>query len=491
MNSELSFHVENKIIQDTKFFVFKEKRYPIDFDLLKKNSQYFYRNRKQFKQVNIINLLNSADESLIDISEETVEAFVASCCNQPCKIRVSDVIPLQYLSHKFEFIELIQITNKFIEENSDQLVLPSILFKSKLRPNNQRKSEQHNIPQNFYNTEKEEEIISTHLNEFVQKDELNLLPIPVLDRIFHQFSHLQKVPKMSNEMIDFLFKCLDKHGINASILFSYVDFGAQSIEVVNRLIHNYSTKFDFNMINSTLLKTTTQLTSEVTKMKEDFSTLFSEMKQRFDEQQEEIQKIKKEENERKLLLEEEMNKMREEIEKSKEKEKSPIQKIEEKDIKNDNQSLYNIFVKNLSGHYIQLQVQLSNTIKEIKEKICEKTGIKTENQYLLYSGKYLYESCTLFDYNIQRDSTIHLCLRISNDNSCINVRQLNGKNICIQYDKNDTIKNIKEKIAKNVEIPSNMQNLVFNGKKLDDENTLQYYDIYAGYTIFLIQKINL
>lgn len=314
-NIDLTFHIENKNIQNVKFFVIKGKQYPVDFDLLKKNSQYFYRNRKQFAQVNTINLLNSTDESLIDIPEGTIQAFAASCCNQPCKIGLSDVIPLQYLSYKFEFIELIKITNKFIEEHWNNLVLPSILFKIKIQPNNQRKSDIDNIPPSFINTEKEEEIISLHLNEYIQNPEMLLLPISNLDRIFHHFYCSQKVHKISNEMIEFLFKYLDKHGIDASILFSYIDFGEQSIDVMNRLIHNYSEKFDFNMINSTLLKTTTQLTSEVAKMKEDFSIMFSQMTQKFNEQQEELNKIRKIENKkakiREELFEQEMNKMKE------------------------------------------------------------------------------------------------------------------------------------------------------------------------------------
>lgn len=97
----------------------------------------------------------------------------------------------------------------------------------------------------------------------------------------------------SDEFIDFLFTCLDKHGKDASILFSFVDFENQSIDVVNRLISNYSNVFDFNMINSTLLKTTSQLTNELTKLKIEFSSSLKEMKNLFDNQKNRWKKLLK------------------------------------------------------------------------------------------------------------------------------------------------------------------------------------------------------
>ena len=285
---KISFHVDTKKIQNKKQLVYKDKKYPIDFDLLKKNSGYFYRNRKLFRDIDQIMLFNDTNESQINISEETVQAFIALCSNEPCQIDLLDVIPLQYLSYKYEFAELISITDKFIEEHSDELVFPSILFKLQLQPNNEEKEDE--IPnilfikKNFLNTNKEEEIIASNLIEYTKKEEekMLLLPIPVLYRIF---SKSKKLNTDFTEIIEFLFRCLDKKGIQASVLFSYIDFKDQSIGVVNRLLNDYSNKFDFNMINSTLLKTTTQLTSEMTRLKEEFSAILCEMTKKFDEQQ--------------------------------------------------------------------------------------------------------------------------------------------------------------------------------------------------------------
>lgn len=513
-NIALSFHVGNTIIQNTKYFIYKDKKYPIDFDLLKKNSQFFYRYEKQFTHVNEIDLLNGTDEALLDIPEEAIQAFITSCCNQPCKIQLSDVIPLQYLSHKFEFIELIKITDKYFEEYSNNLVLPSILFKLKIGPNNQRKSELNKIPPNFFNIEKEIEIISMHLNEYVQNPEMLLLPISILDQIFNrQYQFSQKVKKNSNEVIEFLFKCLDKYEIDASILFSYVDFGEQSIGVINRLILNYSNKFDFNMINSTLLKTTTQLTSEVNKMKEEFSFLFSQMTQKFNEQQNEIIKMKEEEERKAKCYEELMNQMKEEIEKSKEREKIFNEKMieltkcekelkkkeenkeEEKNKEEENNERnknfdqpYTIFVKTLNNKHITIQVQPTTTIEEIKDIIYEKIKIKQSLQCLTYANKSLYDECSLIDYNIIKDSTINLSLHVSNDLFTINVKRLTGKIYVINCVMDNTVNDIKKRIEKKTGYPPSQQILVFNGKQLDDELTLKKCDIYHGYTIHLVLK---
>lgn len=311
MNQEngihISFHVVQPEIQNIKYFVFKDEKYPVDFDKLKKNSKYFYRNQKQFKQIYDVSILDEADEKLITISDKAIQAFISSCQNEPAQINLSDVIPLQYLSYKYEFPNLISVTEKCIQENSDKLIFQSLLFKLSLRPN----SKTFSIPTNFFNTRNEEEIISDHFNDYLKDDQMLSLPIPVLYRIFNlcHSKHERQFNENSNDVIEFLFKCLDKYGEAASILFSYVDFKKQSIGVVNRLIQNYSDKFNFNFINSTLLKTTIQLTSEVTKIKEEFSSLIYQMKQK---QEEEFSKMKENEEQRRKIFEEEMANMKEE-----------------------------------------------------------------------------------------------------------------------------------------------------------------------------------
>lgn len=268
MNQNNAFSMKLKPrIHPNKSIIYNGKRYPIDFDLFIQNSDYFCENQKKYVNTDIY-----LEEEPINISEESFKMFISCLQLESIQINDSNVYQLKQLGTHYRVQQLIEFTNNYIEQNHQRLVFQSIQYK--IQQKNSKMT-----------TETEEEIISSHFFDYISKEELLSLPVNILYRIIYSenlnFEGLN--PENQNQVIEFLLKYLDTNGRKASVLFKNLDLKNQRIDLLKRLINDFSDKFDYSMLNSEyLLKTSSEMLSEITLLR-----------QKYDEKIEEINEIKR------------------------------------------------------------------------------------------------------------------------------------------------------------------------------------------------------
>ena len=238
-------------IPDTHYFIYKNKKFPIKFDFFKYSSKYFLENQKLLENSKEIQLVDKEDEDNLHFSDDSIQNFIKFVQNQDVFLSNENVIDINYLSKKYEVLDLIEATNEYISSHQQELILP--IF---------------SIHQNdtSFETSTYEDILSTNLIQYINDELLLDLDVSILNRILTKYqlkNSKDKNIEKNKLIIDFLFKCLDKHGRKASVLFSNVDFGELRNKYVNRLITDYSQNFDFYFINPSLVKTLYKTNSEL------------------------------------------------------------------------------------------------------------------------------------------------------------------------------------------------------------------------------------
>ena len=145
-----------------------------------------------------------------------------------------------------------------------------------------------------------------------------------------------------------------------------------------------------------------------------------------------------------------------------------------------------IFVKMLTGKMITLNVKLESSVKSVKVDIQARRGIPPYKQRLTFGVHELKEDRVLWEYNIQRESTLHLRFDDQYVSMPIHLLKPSGKMTTLEVLPSDDVKEIKLEIYDKDGIPPGLQYLLFDGKELEDGRTLNDFNIQRGSVLHLV-----
>ena len=148
-----------------------------------------------------------------------------------------------------------------------------------------------------------------------------------------------------------------------------------------------------------------------------------------------------------------------------------------------------IIVKTIQGNSITIEVIAEDTIENVKAKVFDKINHPIEQQILIYSGKQLENDKTISHYGIDRESTLHLVLKLIGTIN-VTIRYLDNRIVQIKNIKaSETISALKAKIQETENITPDQQRLIFGGKILENDKTISDCSIQNDSIITLVSMV--
>lgn len=148
--------------------------------------------------------------------------------------------------------------------------------------------------------------------------------------------------------------------------------------------------------------------------------------------------------------------------------------------------IWQVTVNSSSGQQFTLDVVPDQSVRDLKEQIAIKEGTSPDQQLVVYAGRQLQDGRLLQNYGIRNGATLQL-VYTSGPRMHLFVKTLTGHTYILYPMSNQTVREAKEDLGKRENIPTSNQRLVFEGRQLDDDTTLQQCGLPQQCTVHMIQ----
>ena len=144
-----------------------------------------------------------------------------------------------------------------------------------------------------------------------------------------------------------------------------------------------------------------------------------------------------------------------------------------------------IYIRTITGKTLTINVEQKMKIENVKKLVAAKAGLPVAQQNFLFAGVQLDDNKDLEEYGIVEESMLYL-VPLLEGGMQIFIKTLTGKTLAIDADLKWKVKDLKAQIHTKEGMKVEQQKLVYGGRALADEQTLQSYNITKESTLHVI-----